>query len=176
MDLSKNKIDATLIFPTRGEGGERETLLAQKVRKLIVKRRTGFGGSIEGRETPRACAKRELYKESGLIARKKDLEFVGIMIFHNQREDESEFAVRVYIFILNKWKGELKPKKDEVRNLKWHRVNKLPFIKMPPSDVFWVPFIFAGKKIRGEAWHGPDQKTLLRTPVIKVVESLGDIG
>jgi 8-oxo-dGTP pyrophosphatase MutT (NUDIX family) len=176
MDLSRDNINATLVFLTRGRGDKREALLAEKVRKLIVGCPNGFGGSIDGKETPRACAKRELYKESGFKARKKDFEFVGIMTFHNQREDGSEFNVRVYIFILDRWTGELNPKKDEMRNPKWHKVNKLPFKRMAPSDIFWVPYIFAGKKIRGEAWHSPDQKTLLRTPAVKVVKSLGDIG
>jgi len=178
MDLSKKRIDATLVFLVRGEGEEREVLLAKKVRKLIVDCPNGFGGSINKRETPRACAVRELRKESGLVAMKKDLEFVGVMTFHNQREGGSEFVVRVYIFILKKWRGRFKLKKDEMADAKWYKVSiqKMPFAKMAPSDIFWIPLIFAGKKIKGQVLHGPGQKTLLRTPEIKVVKYLSDIG
>jgi 8-oxo-dGTP diphosphatase len=177
MDLTKNKIEATLVFLVRGKGNERETLLAKKVRKLIVGCVTGFGGSMNKRETPRACAKRELAKESGLLVinKKRDLEFVGVMTFHNQREDCSKFDVRVYLFLLNKWKGKLKPKKDEVADPEWHKVKGLPLKQMAVSDPFWVPLIFEGKKIKGEVWHGPNQKTMIRPPEIKVIKYLSDV-
>jgi ADP-ribose pyrophosphatase YjhB (NUDIX family) len=175
MDLSKNKIDATLIFLKRGSGSEREILLAKKVRKLVVGCPNGFGGSINKRETPRACAVRELRKESNLVAMKEDLKFVGVMTFHNQRNDGSEFSVRVFVFLLKKWRGKLKLKEDEMVDPKWYKINKLPFAKMAPADIFWVPPIFAGKKIKGEAWYGPEQKDLLCTTEIKVLEFLSDI-
>jgi ADP-ribose pyrophosphatase YjhB (NUDIX family) len=168
MDTSKNKIDATLVFPVRGGGGKRKTLLAKKVRKLIVGCPNGFGGSLNKRETPRACAIRELYKESGLVALKEDLEFVGVMTFHNQREKKEgggEFAVRVFVFILKKWRGKLKLKEDEMTDPKWYKIYRLPLKEMAPSDRFWVPLILNGeykdKILRGEAWHSPKQEKLL---------------
>jgi 8-oxo-dGTP diphosphatase len=175
MNLRKNKIDATLVFLKRGEGELREVLLAKKVRKLVVGCPNGFGGSINKRETPRACAIRELRKESGFVAMEKDLGFVGVMTFHNQRENGSWFDVRVFLFILKKWRGELKLKKDEMVFPKWYKIRGLPFEKMAPADVFWIPLVFAGNKIKGEAWYGPDQKTLLKTPEVKVVGVLSDV-
>ncbi len=168
MDLSKNKIDATLVFLVKGEGGKQKTFLPRKVKKLIVRRRTGLGGSLDKRETPRTCAMRELYEESGLVALKKDLEFKGVMTFHNQREKKEGggwFIVRVYIFILNKWRGKPKLKKSEVIDPRWYKTYRLPIKEMPPSDRFWVPALFGDEHkneiLRGEAWHSPNQKKLL---------------
>ncbi len=177
MDLSKDKINATLVFLMRGEREKQEVLLAKKVRKLVVGCPNGFGGSMNKKETPRKCAVRELQRESGFIALEKDLEFAGIMSFHNQREDFSEFTVKVYIFILRVWRGRLKLKKDEMTGPRWYKADmaSLPFRKMAPSDIFWLPLIFTGKKVVGQAWHGPDQKTLLRLPEIKVVKYLDDV-
>ena len=175
MDLRKKEINATLVFLVRGEGEEREILLAKKVRKLVVGCLTGFGGSINKRETPRKGITRELGKESGLEATRGNFEFVGVMQFHNQREDGSEFFVRVFIFFLYKWRGRPKLKKDEMVSPKWYRANRLPYAQMPPADVFWIPYILAGKKIKGKAWYGPDQRTMLRTPEVKIVKSLSDV-
>jgi 8-oxo-dGTP diphosphatase len=175
MDTTRNKIDATLIFLVRGESGRQKVLLARKVRKLIINCYNGFGGSLNKRETPRACAVRELYKESGLVALKEDLEFVGVMTFYNKREKKDgggEFAVRVFIFILKKWRGKLKLKEDEMRDVRWFKTYRLP------SDRFWVPLILNGeykdKLLRGEAWHSPQQKRLLEIS-IKCVGKTSDV-
>lgn len=175
MDLNKNKITATLVFPVREENGKRKVLFAEKVRKIGIGRLNGFGGSLNERETIRDCATRELRKESGLVAMNQDLEFVGVMTIHNKRKDESIFVVRVFVFIARKWRGKLKVKTDEMVNPKWYKTCRLPLKKMMPADPFWVPLVLRGKKIKGEAWYGPEQKTMLRLPEIKMVEYLSDI-
>ncbi len=175
MDLIKDKIDATVIFPVRGEGGKRKVLLVEKLEKIGVGCKNGFGGSIEERETPRACAARELREESGLVTLEKELEFVGVMTFHNQRKDGSHFVVRVFVFIASKCRGKLKLEKNKVANPKWYKTYRLPLKKLMPADPFWVPLILSGKKIKGNARYGPNQKTLLRIPEVKVVKYLGDV-
>jgi len=178
MDLSKNNTLATLVFPVRGTGGKRKVLLAKKVRKIGIGCPNGFGGSLNKGETVKACAVRELRKESGLVAMQGDLEFVGVMRFHNKREKKNGggwFVVTVFVFILNKWIGKLKLKKDEMVDDKWYKIYRLPRKKMMPADQFWVPLIFNGNKIKGEAWYGPKQKTMPRLPEIKVVAHLSDV-
>jgi ADP-ribose pyrophosphatase YjhB (NUDIX family) len=182
MDLSRNKIDATLVFLVRGESGKQKTLLAKKVRKLIVGCYNGFGGSVNNKETPRACAVRELQKESGLLALKKDLEFKGVMTFHNQRERKDGggwFTVRVYLFVLKEWRGKLKLKEDEMEGKRWFKTYRLPLKEMAPSDRFWIPALFSednkNKIIRGEAWQSPNQKKLLGIS-IKWVGKTSDIN
>lgn len=174
MDLTKNKIEATLVIPIRSSGDEREIFLARKTRKIAVGLYNGFGGSVDG-ETPRKGATRELKEELNIVAEEKDLIFVGVMTFHNQRTDGSKFTVRVYIFLLEKWRGEPKLKKDEMRDPKWFNIKKLPFKEMPHADIFWLPTVLDGYKIKGQAWYGHNQKTLLKTPDIKVVKYLSDV-
>ncbi|MFA6405643.1 MAG: NUDIX domain-containing protein [Candidatus Paceibacterota bacterium] len=179
MDLTKNKIDATLVFAVKNDGNQRKVLLAQKVRKLIVNCFNGFGGSLNKKETPRVCAIRELKAESGLTAMKKDLEFVGVVTFHNQRKDHSQFSVRVFIFTLSKWRGKVKTKEDEMKNPKWFKTYRLPLKRMAPGDKLFVPQIFIGdhskELLHGDIWYSRNQKKLLRY-VVKWVARTGDIN
>lgn len=175
MNLSQDKITATLVFLTKKQGKRQKVLLAQKVRKLIVNCFNGFGGSIHKGEKIRACAVRELRKESGLVVLKSDLEFAGVMIFHNQREDLSWFHVKVFIFLTKEWKGKLKLKEDEMINPWWFDTGRLPMKRMAPADHFWLPLILKGQKIKGQAWYGPNQKTMTRLPEIKVTKHPSDI-
>jgi len=179
MDLRKNEEETTLIFLVRKNGEGREVLLAKKVKKkVIVDRFTGFGGSLDNGESPRKCAIRELREESGFLASKKDLKPAAIITFHAQREDEADLVIKCFVFILEKWTGKLRLKEDEMAEPEWCKaqLEGLPFNKMPLADIFWVPQIFDGKLVKGDVWYGPNQKTLTRTPEIRVVESLGDIG
>jgi len=178
MDLTKNNIDATLVFLIKKDGKQRKTLLAQKVRGLIVGCFNGFGGSINKKETPRTCAVRELRKESGLIAMKRDFEFMGRLIFHNKRKKLPDLNVRVYIFILKKWVGKLKLKEDEMVNPKWYKTYRLPLKKMAPGDRKFVPKLLDGEHedllVRGEIWYSEEQKKLLRFK-IEWVGRTGDV-
>ena len=131
------------------------------------------------KETPRECAKRELREESGFLAMKKDLFFVGIVKFHNQREDGSKFDVMVFIFTLNKRLGKLRLKEDEMVEPRWYKTKRLPLKKMMLGDKDWVPQIFKNKhrnqRLRGEVWYGPNQKTLLRPVKVRWVGRTGDV-
>ena len=178
MDLRKNKIDATLIFLLREEGGKQKTLLAKKVRKIGVNRYNGWGGALKKRETPRVCAVRELKKESGLSALKRDLVFMGVVTFHNQRDDGSKFYVKVYIFLLHNWKGRLTPKEDEMRDPRWFWTKRLPLKRMMPGDIKFVPELLDGRHlnrlVKGEIWYSPRQEKLLAFKVDWVART-GDV-
>ena len=178
MDLRKDKIDATLIFLVKKKNKHQRVLLAEKVRKIGIGCPNGFGGTINKKETPRACAIRELKKESGLIAMKEDLQFVGVMTFYNQRKDHSKFTVKVFIFILDKWRGDLKLKEDEMVNSKWYKTYRLPLKKMMPADKKFVPKLLNGEHVEellhGEVWYGPEQKKVLGCE-IKWFGKTGDV-
>lgn len=178
MDLRKNKADATLVFLVRGTGGKKKTLLAKKVRKIGIGRYNGFGGSMNNKEAPRACAIRELKKESGYVGLKKDLEFVGIVTFHNKRRKRPDFIVKVFVFILKKWAGRRNLKKDEMINPKWFKTHRLPLKQMMAGDKKFVHQILSGnhgdKLLRGEFWYAEEQKKLLEFEV-RWVARTGDV-
>jgi 8-oxo-dGTP diphosphatase len=178
MDLSKDKVDATLVFLLREQKKQMKVLLAKKVRKIVVGRYNGFGGSMRQHETPRACAVRELRKESGYIVFKKDLEFRGIVTFRNQMEGREDFVVQVFIFTSTKWRGTLKLKEDEMIDPKWFKTYRLPLKKMAAGDKKFVPQllnnIHPDKIVRGEIWYGHNQKSLLGWDV-KWVAKTGDV-
>jgi len=143
-------------------------LLAKKTRKIGIGMWNGWGGAIEGKETVRECAVRELFEESGMIAGCRDLKYHGKVVFHNKKHDGEDFDVEVHMFTLYKWAGTLKSN-PEMKEPTFWPISNLPFDQMMPSDQSWVPLVVNGRFVDGEVWHGPDQKTLLRPSEIKEV-------
>lgn len=167
MDLRKNKVVATLVFPVKND----TVVLARKTRKIGVGLWNGWGGAVEDGETIRQCAKREFEDESGLQANLEDLEYVGKVTFHNQRGDGRKFDVEVHMFLLKNWQRNLKPN-PEMENPTFWPISDLPYKDMMPSDKDWLSIVLAGECVDGEVWHGLDQKNAERTSIRKI-EKLG---
>lgn len=164
MDLSKNKITATLVYPVR----DGKVLLAKKTRKIGVGLWNGWGGEVEEGETISGCATRELYEESGLSCEEKNLEYCGVVTFHNKRSDGSDFDVVVHLFVARDWQGDLSPK-DEMSEPSFWPIDNLPLDQMMISDREWINHVFEGRRIEAEVWYGPEQKSLVRPTEIKLV-------
>ena len=167
MDLRKKKIPAVLVFLIK----EGKVLLGRKSKtsKVGAGLWNGWGGGINREETSRQAAKRELFEESGLSVRPRDLKYAGNVVFHNQKADGGKFDVKVYIFTTQKWSGKLKLNSEMTEPTFWP-ISRLPFGEMMPSDRFWFLPVLSGKRIRGEVWHGLNQKILARPVSIKVVK------
>lgn len=162
MDLRKKKSMATLCYPIQNH----QTLLGVKTQKIGVGLWNGWGGGVEGNETPLECIVREFAQESSLVGLPEDFKYSGVILFHNQKPDGRQFDVEVHLYTIRKWTGVLKPN-TEMKDPTWWDIGRLPFAEMMPSDKEWLPLVLRGKKIRGEVWHGPDMKTLARPSKIE---------
>ncbi len=85
------------------------------------------GGSIEIDEKVEDAAKRELYEETGLIA--KELTLLGVFSgkdMHNTYPNGDEVSNIDIVYICKSYDGELKCQQGEVKKLKFFDVPELP--------------------------------------------------
>lgn len=85
------------------------------------------GGSVEIDEKVEDTAKRELYEETGLIA--KQLSLLGVFSgkeLHNIYTNGDEVSNIDIVFICKNYEGNLKCQAGEVENLKFFDISDLP--------------------------------------------------
>lgn len=124
-----------------------KVLLGMKKRGFGVGRWNGFGGKVEAGETIESAMKRELEEEAGIAA--KNLEKVGVLEF--EWEGNPEIS-QVHIFKSDSFSGE--PTESEEMKPEWFGIDEIPFEKMWPDDINWMPLFLSGKKFRGSFLFG----------------------
>jgi ADP-ribose pyrophosphatase YjhB (NUDIX family) len=152
-------------------------LLGRKMKKVGVGLLNTYGGHVEQGELPIVTMLRELEEESkglrqhGVIVKREETQKVAEILFHNRKDDGTPFDFFVHVYIAKKWDGEF-VSTDDIADPQWYQIDSLPpNEEFMPADPFWLPEIFSGKKIRGEAWYGPDQKYLERDVKTEEVDS-----
>ncbi len=135
---------------------EDKILLGMKKRGFGAGKWNGFGGKIEEGETIEEAARRELFEEASLTV--ETLEKMGVIDFH---ESGSEKVLEVHIYKARNFSGE--PEESEEMMPKWHSVNELPFDKMFPDDIHWMPLFLADKKFGGECFFDENYKIINHT-------------
>lgn len=137
--------DVTLLFLVkRNSISITDVCLAMKKRGFGKDRYNGYGGKIEGDETIEDAVKRECREESGVMV--SDLEKVAEIEFtfpHMQQYNQ-----RVHAYITSLWAGE--PKETEEMKPFWFRVNSIPYEQMWPDDIYWLPQVLEGNKIKAK--------------------------
>lgn len=142
--------------------------------KIGAGKRNGYGGGIDGDETPAQCAIRELLEEARVKTWAEDLKPVALLRCHNRTKEDVEFTCVVHVFITNFWLGEPK-KTDEMGPPEWFNTENLELIKSEfmLGDTEWLPRLFKdGKPLVVEMWYGPNQSKLVRPTEITEVEEL----
>ncbi len=137
--LIKKGEEVLFIMPSRGDSKGRWNLP---------------GGKIEPGETPEDCAIREGHEETGL----KINEVTKHGIIDCYVEGKGLFY-RLHIFSANSFSGE--PRATEEGELKWFQVSELPFSKMWPSDIIWIPLVLEGKKFDADFHYDAEKKKVL---------------
>lgn len=112
------------------------------------------GGGVEEGESPEEGAVREVVEETGLKVALRDLRDHGTINFH--LDGKKEIGIVGYLYSTTKFSGKARGT-DEGR-LRWFPVERLPWQKMFPGDVYWVPQILKrdGVKLKGDIWYGKD--------------------
>lgn len=137
--------DTTLLFLVKRNSIEiTDVCLAMKKRGFGKDRYNGYGGKVEGDETMEEAIKRECREESGVMI--SNLEKVGEIEFtfvHTQ-----QFNQRVHVYITSLWVGE--PVETEEMKPFWVKKDDVPYQTMWPDDVYWLPQVLDGNKIKAK--------------------------
>jgi mutator protein MutT len=124
---------------------ERKILLGMKKTGFGQGKYNGFGGKIEQGETVRQATVRELEEESGIKVKEEQLELVGTLDFIFPASPQLHHDV--HIFVVRTWQGQ--PVETEEMKPQWFLFSDIPYSEMWQDDLYWLPKVLAGKKIRG---------------------------
>ena len=85
------------------------------------------GGSIDLKESAEDAARRELLEETGLEALELELfnVYSGEITHYVYFNGDEIYGVDL-VYLCRKYKGELKPQQEEVKNLKFYKLDDMP--------------------------------------------------
>lgn len=135
---------STLCFLTRDD----EILLAIKKRGFGVGKWNGVGGKPNVDEKIGDAATREAKEEIGVTL--TDLEACAVIDFlfpHNP-----DWNQQVVVYLSKNWDGE--PAETEEMKPTWFKQSEIPFSDMWPDDLYWLPKVLEGDKIKAEFMFG----------------------
>mgnify|MGYP001563981728 CR=1 FL=1 len=125
-----------------------------KKRGFGVGRFNGAGGKVSGGETIEEATIRETQEEIGV--RVKEISKIAELTFtfpHNESWNQV-----VHVYFCSKWDGEIV--ESEEMKPKWFKVDDIPYSSMWPDDIFWLPKVLAGEKIRASFTFGKNDVIL----------------
>jgi mutator protein MutT len=152
----------TLLLLRRGD----EVLLAMKKRGFGSGRWNGVGGKLDPGETIEQALVRECQEEISVTptAYAKVAEHDFIL----DSEGAESWHMFVHTYVCTEWDGE--PVETEEMAPKWFDISDIPYDDMWQDDRYWMPQVFAGKKLKTVFTFDKDDKLL--TQEITEVASL----
>jgi len=141
--------NATLLFLIKKiPGGVVDICLAMKKRGFGKGRYNGVGGKVEEGESILDAVKREAQEEIevvvGEVTKCAELNFTF--------PHEPSFDQLVHVYTTESWEGE--PRETDEMSPSWLSTSYIPYEQMWPDDIFWLPLVLEGKKIRGRFVFG----------------------
>lgn len=154
------EITATLLFYVKND----QILLAMKKRGFGANLYNGVGGKPEAGETIEQTLIRESVEEIGVtpIDFKKVAEISFDEYFKNR-----PVIMNIHVFISDKWSGN--PIETEEMSPKWFKKTELPQETMWPYDLYWLPLVIKGKKLKANFKLDNNNKIISHN--IKVVDN-----
>ena len=116
----------------------------------------GPGGKIKPDETPVEGVIREVREETGLTI--LDPKLNGLIDFYFGEKPEPDWTT--YIFMVTSFEGEIKP--NDEGELRWFKIEDIPYDDMWQDDAYWLPDFIEGKKVEGTFWFNEAGTALIR--------------
>lgn len=130
----------TLLFLRRDD----QILLAMKKRGFGANRYNGVGGKVEPGESLDDAMIRECQEEIGVtpitFAKVAEHDFL-------QTESNEPWHMYVHAYITTEWQGT--PIETEEMAPEWFTLDAVPYDKMWSDDIYWLPMVLQGKKVKG---------------------------
>jgi 8-oxo-dGTP diphosphatase len=147
--------NATLCILIRGDPAH-EILLGMKKARFGAGKYNGFGGKVEEGETVAEATVREMREETGVDVRLEDLERVGRLTFLFPYRPEWEQVVHVYL--ARRWQGT--PQESDEMAPAWFAVDDIPYEQMWDDDLYWLPRVLGGERVRATFTYQADNQTV----------------
>lgn len=149
--------NTTLLFLVKKNGEKvSEVCLAMKKRRFGAGRYNGVGGKLLEGESIEQALVRETKEEIDVDVAIKDLEKVAILDF--SFANKPEWNQSVHAFFTTTWGGV--PTESEEMKPEWFTADTIPFDRMWPDDIFWLPRVLKGEFIKGKFTFGDNDVIL----------------
>lgn len=125
----------------------------------------GVGGKLDEGETIEQALIRECQEEISVTP--ISYEKVAVIEFDEMHGNERE-ELLVHVFTCDEWNGE--PVESEEMAPRWFKVSDIPYEDMWPDDIYWLPKVIDGKKLRCR--FTLDDKDQITAHEIKEVDAL----
>ena len=156
--------NSTLLFLIKKDGEViTDICLAMKKRGFGKGRYNGVGGKVEEGETIEEALKREAQEEAGVVV--GDMNKCAELTFTFPHQEDWNQLVHVYL--TEHWQGEIT--ETEEMSPDWYLVEDIPYNTMWPDDIFWLPNVLQGGKVKGKFTFG-EGDIILDQEIIQVQE------
>jgi mutator protein MutT len=116
----------------------------------------GPGGKLDPEESPLQGVIREVKEETGLLILEPELR--GEIDFYFGEKTKPDWIT--FVFLVTQITGEINP--SEEGELRWFKIEEIPYNQMWPDDSHWLPPLISRKKVKGTFWYDEAGDTIKR--------------